>query len=192
MKTLMRIFIGWPTKCLEKLWVCWRRGKPLLNTAYSWQSSCGHKPPNKWQNVPFSHLVWKCIAFRLLCHDFYHSVMFCRKSATVLRRKKKQNKTLIYLKWSCQMNQSCEMTWDFPYGRPKCECQKPLPYMHIWSKQCCRFSVWKGFLYGEFSVPLVFLQTDWISVECQCRTGNASGGWLGHYWWTRKKSAFSL
>ncbi len=83
---------------------------------------------------------------------------------------------------------SCENTQHgiFPYGRPKCECQKPPPYTHIWSQQSC--SCEKGFSNPVcLSYSSKLTESVWsVSVA----PGNASGGWLGHYRWTRKKVCF--
>lgn len=74
------------------------------------------------------------------------------------------------------------------YGRHKCECQKPPPYTHIWSQRSCRCE--KSFSMVNpvcLSYSCKLTESVWsVSVE----PGNASGGWLGHYRWTRKKVCF--
>ena len=91
------------------------------------------------------------------------------------------------------MDQSCHVKTlnmgFFPYGRPKCECQKPLPYTHVWSELSCRCEKVFGLVNPAvpFSCSCKLTESVWsVSVE----PGNASGGWLGHYRWTRKKVCF--
>lgn len=83
---------------------------------------------------------------------------------------------------------SCENTQHeiFQSVRPKCESQKPPPYMYIWSRSSCRCE--KGFSNPvRLSYSCKLTESVWsVSVE----PVNASGGWLGHYRWTRKKVCF--
>lgn len=85
---------------------------------------------------------------------------------------------------------SCENTQHgiFPYGRLKCECQKPLPYTHVWSELSCRCE--KVFSLVNPVVPFVFCKLTESVWSVSVEPGNASGGWLGHYRWTRKKVCF--
>lgn len=69
-----------------------------------------------------------------------------------------------------------------------CECPKSTPYMHVWGQLFCRCK--KGFsMVNPVCLPYSCQLTEsvWsVSIE----PGNASGGWLGHYRWTRKKVCF--